>query len=59
VLLHHADIGHHHATIDGFAHVVNQKKSTCGVRKNQGIGQRNSLQKVLVLWVEQRLLGQI
>jgi hypothetical protein len=53
LFLHHANIRHHHATVNGFAHVVNDEKSTCGVRKIKGFSfiklVENTLQKGLVL----------
>jgi hypothetical protein len=33
VLLHHTDIGHHHAAVDRFAHIVNGQNPHASVRE--------------------------
>jgi hypothetical protein len=51
LFLHHTNIRHHHAAINGFAHVVNGEQAYLKDKANLGIGQRNTLQKDLVLWL--------
>ena len=52
LFLHHAYIRHHHAALNGFAHVVNGVQAYLKDKENLGIDQRNTLQKDLILQVE-------
>jgi|LauGreSuBDMM15SN_2_FD.fasta_scaffold648944_1 hypothetical protein len=52
LFLHYANIRHHHAAINSFAHVVNGGQAYLKDKANLGIGQRNTLQQDLVLQVE-------
>jgi hypothetical protein len=52
LFLQHANIRHHHAALNGFAHVVNGEQAYLKDQANLGIDQRNTLQKDLILQVE-------